>query len=62
MRSLLETEGYFNARITPELLPGASPASADPRKLVAAIERYGVDAYFLDIVGGWTNNPKADMV
>jgi hypothetical protein len=25
------------------------------------IERYGPDAYFLDIVGGWTNNPKADM-
>ncbi|MBC7895750.1 MAG: hypothetical protein H7066_10060 [Cytophagaceae bacterium] len=25
------------------------------------IARYGVDAYFLDIVGGWTNNPKADM-
>jgi hypothetical protein len=25
------------------------------------IERYGVDAYFLDIVGGWTNNTGADM-
>ena len=25
------------------------------------IERYGVDAYFLDIVGGWVNNTKADM-
>jgi hypothetical protein len=25
------------------------------------IEQYKVDAYFLDIVGGWTNNPKADM-
>jgi len=25
------------------------------------IQRYGPDAYFLDIVGGWTNNPKADM-
>jgi len=25
------------------------------------IERYGVDAYFLDIIGGWTNNPAADM-
>ena len=26
-----------------------------------AIERYKVDAYFLDIAGGWVNNPKADM-
>jgi hypothetical protein len=25
------------------------------------IQRYGVDAYFLDIAGGWVNNPKADM-
>ncbi|HWB85505.1 MAG TPA: hypothetical protein VG675_15280 [Bryobacteraceae bacterium] len=25
------------------------------------ISRYHVDAYFLDIVGGWTNNPAADM-
>jgi hypothetical protein len=25
------------------------------------IERYRPDAYFLDIVGGWVNNPKADM-
>lgn len=25
------------------------------------IERYNVDAYFLDIVGGWMNNPVADM-
>ncbi|MGH7593645.1 MAG: hypothetical protein ACRELE_07330, partial [Gemmatimonadales bacterium] len=25
------------------------------------ITRFGVDAYFLDIVGGWTNNTKADM-
>lgn len=25
------------------------------------ISRFRVDAYFLDIVGGWTNNPKADM-
>jgi len=25
------------------------------------IERYEPDAYFLDIVGGWTNNTKADM-
>jgi hypothetical protein len=26
-----------------------------------AIDRYGVDAYFLDIAGGWINNPHADM-
>jgi hypothetical protein len=25
------------------------------------LQRYEVDAYFLDIVGGWVNNPKADM-
>jgi hypothetical protein len=25
------------------------------------IQRYEPDAYFLDIVGGWTNNTKADM-
>ena len=25
------------------------------------IQRYDPDAYFLDIVGGWTNNTKADM-
>jgi len=25
------------------------------------IERFNVDAYFLDIVGGWVNNTKADM-
>jgi hypothetical protein len=25
------------------------------------IERYDVDAYFLDIIGGWTNNTRADM-
>jgi hypothetical protein len=25
------------------------------------IQRYGVDAYFLDIAGGWINDPKADM-
>jgi hypothetical protein len=30
-------------------------------RITDAIERYGVDAYFLDIVGGWTNNPAADM-
>jgi len=30
-------------------------------RLAEVIERYGVDAYFLDIVGGWVNNPQADM-
>lgn len=30
-------------------------------RIADTIERYGVDAYFLDIVGGWTNNPRADM-
>jgi hypothetical protein len=30
-------------------------------RIANVIERYGVDAYFLDIVGGWVNNPKADM-
>jgi hypothetical protein len=30
-------------------------------RIADVIERYGVDAYFLDIVGGWVNNPKADM-
>ncbi|MEO7965788.1 MAG: hypothetical protein ABIT38_17900 [Gemmatimonadaceae bacterium] len=25
------------------------------------ITRFDVDAYFLDIIGGWTNNPQADM-
>jgi hypothetical protein len=30
-------------------------------RIADAIDRYGVDAYFLDIVGGWTNNPRADM-
>ena len=25
------------------------------------ITRYGVDAYFLDIIGGWTNNTTGDM-
>ena len=24
------------------------------------IDRFGLDAYFLDIVGGWENNTKAD--
>jgi hypothetical protein len=30
-------------------------------RIADVIERYHVDAYFLDIVGGWVNNPKADM-
>jgi hypothetical protein len=30
-------------------------------RIADVIERYGPDAYFLDIVGGWTNNTKADM-
>jgi hypothetical protein len=30
-------------------------------RIADVIERYRVDAYFLDIVGGWVNNPKADM-
>ncbi|MGE0439370.1 MAG: hypothetical protein AB7L66_04315 [Gemmatimonadales bacterium] len=30
-------------------------------RIEAMIERYGVDAYFLDIVGGWVNNTRADM-
>ncbi|MGQ0646347.1 MAG: twin-arginine translocation signal domain-containing protein [Gemmatimonadaceae bacterium] len=31
------------------------------RRIADMIDRFGVDAYFLDIVGGWTNNPTADM-
>jgi hypothetical protein len=31
------------------------------QRIADMIERFGVDAYFLDIVGGWTNNTKADM-
>jgi len=31
------------------------------QKIGDAIERYGMDAYFLDISGGWMNNTKADM-
>jgi hypothetical protein len=31
------------------------------RRIADMIERFGVDAYFLDIIGGWTNNPTADM-
>lgn len=30
-------------------------------RIAEVIDRYGVDAYFLDIVGGWVNNPTADM-
>jgi hypothetical protein len=30
-------------------------------RIADAIERYGIDAYFLDIAGGWVNNPQADM-
>ena len=30
-------------------------------RIADVIQRYGVDAYFLDIAGGWVNNPKADM-
>lgn len=30
-------------------------------RIADTIERYGVDAYFLDIVGGWVNNTRADM-
>ena len=30
-------------------------------RIAETIDRYGVDAYFLDIIGGWTNNTKADM-
>ena len=30
-------------------------------RIADVIDRYGVDAYFLDIIGGWMNNTKADM-
>jgi hypothetical protein len=30
-------------------------------RIAETIERDHVDAYFLDIVGGWMNNPQADM-
>ena len=30
-------------------------------RIADTIDRYGVDAYFLDIIGGWMNNTKADM-
>jgi hypothetical protein len=31
------------------------------RRIDDMITRYGVDAYFLDIIGGWTNNTTGDM-
>jgi len=31
------------------------------QRVMDAIERYRMDAYFLDIAGGWVNNPRADM-
>ncbi len=30
-------------------------------RIAEVIETYRPDAYFLDIVGGWVNNPRADM-
>jgi hypothetical protein len=30
-------------------------------RISSVVDRFGVDAYFLDIVGGWQNNTKADM-
>jgi len=30
-------------------------------RIAEVIDRFGVDAYFLDIIGGWVNNPAADM-
>ena len=30
-------------------------------RIADTIDRYGVDAYFLDIIGGWVDNPQADM-
>jgi hypothetical protein len=30
-------------------------------RIAGIVERFGVDAYFLDIAGGWLNNPRADM-
>jgi len=30
-------------------------------RIADVVDRYGVDAYFLDIAGGWVNNPAADM-
>ncbi len=30
-------------------------------RIADVVEKYGVDAYFLDITGGWVNNTAADM-
>ena len=30
-------------------------------RIAGTIDRFGVDAYFLDIIGGWVDNPRADM-
>jgi hypothetical protein len=30
-------------------------------RIADVLDRYRVDAYFLDIAGGWVNNPSADM-
>jgi hypothetical protein len=30
-------------------------------RIADIVDRFGVDAYFLDIAGGWVNNPAADM-
>jgi len=30
-------------------------------RIASVIDTYGVDGYFLDISGGWTNNTRADM-
>jgi hypothetical protein len=30
-------------------------------RIADVVDRYGVDAYFLDISGGWVNNTKGDM-
>ncbi len=30
-------------------------------RIADCVDRFGVDAYFLDIAGGWVNNPRADM-
>ncbi|HYK12044.1 MAG TPA: hypothetical protein VEV39_14695 [Gemmatimonadales bacterium] len=30
-------------------------------RIADVIDRYGVEAYFLDITGGWINTPQADM-
>src|SRR5256714_2793975 len=44
------------------LKPGVASLRRWPQTRIAdTIDRYGVDAYFLDIIGGWVNNTKADM-